>query len=415
MTLRSARSLAIALTLAAVPFTGAGDWPQWHGPKGDNIAAETGLLEAWPPEGPTLVWKASGIGDGFSSVSVVKGTVFTMGDIGDASYVVALSLKDGSLLWKSKVGQPGAPGGYAGTRATPTVDGNLVFALGQNSDLVCVEAADGKEVWRKSLNRDFGGAMMSGWGNSESPIVVGDKLLCTPGGRQGTVLALNKKSGEVIWRSSELTDAAAYATLRTAEIGGVKQVIVFTAAHVAGVAMDSGKVLWSAPRQGATAVIPTPVFKGNSIFVTSGYGIGCNRFTVSAKDGTFSVEEDYANKRLCNHHGGIILLDDYVYGHSDSGGWTCMKFDTGDVAWQSGKLGKGTLSYADGHFYLRAEGGPGTIVLLKASTTGWEETGRFNQPDRSSKQSWPHLVISNGKLFVRDQGILLCYDIRKKP
>lgn len=407
------RSALVALALAQL--AGAADWPQWRGPKGDNIAAETGLLKAWPKEGPALAWKATGIGDGFSSVSVAQGKVFTLGDIGDAAYVMALDLKDGALLWKTRLGAPGGGGGYPGPRATPTVDGAVVYALGQQGDLLAVQVADGAEVWRKNLNRDFAGQMMSGWGNSESPVVAGDLLLCTPGGKQGTVLALDKKTGAVRWRSQELTDPAGYSPLLVVEMSGVKQVLVYTGAHLAGLALDSGKLLWSAPRPGRTAVVPTPVVKGNSIFVTSGYGVGCNRFTVTGSGAAFTVAQDYENKQLANHHGGIILLDDHVFGHSDSGGWTCMDFKTGNVAWHDGaKLPKGTLAYADGHFYLRGEGGPGTLVLLEASTTGWQETGRFNPPDRSGKNSWAHLVISNGRLFVRDQGVLLCYDIQQK-
>jgi outer membrane protein assembly factor BamB len=405
--------LLAGLALSAVGVMAAGtDWPQWHGPNRDNLSAETGLLKEWPAGGPKLAWKAEGLGSGFSSVSVVGNKIFTIGDLGNSACVLALDSSTGKQLWKAKLGATGGGGGFPGPRATPTVDGKLVYAIGQFGDLVCVQAADGREVWRKNLNRDFGGKMMSGWGNAESVLVDGGNLLCTPGGQGGTVLALNKLTGATVWRSKELTDNATYASLLAVDIGGVHQAIVFTDVHVAGVAAQSGKVLWKAPRAGKVAVIPTPIYKDNQVFVASGYGIGCNSFRLTAAGGKFSADQIYANTDMVNHHGGVILLGDHLYGYSDKGGWTCMDFKTGKVAWCEKKLGKGTLSYADGRFYLRDEGGPGTLVLIEATPDGWKEHGRFNQPDRSKAKAWPHTVICNGKWFVRDQDMLLCYDIK---
>jgi len=407
----SARLLFAVAALGAASLATAADWPQWHGPNRDNISTETGLLASWPTGGPPLAWKIDNIGGGYSGVSVANGKIFTIGDLDDGAYVMALNEADGKLLWKTKLGKTGGGGGYPGPRATPTVDGTLVYSLGQYGDLLCCDALSGKEVWRKNLATDLGGKMMSGWGYSESVLVDGDKLLCTPGGSQGTVAALNKKTGALIWRSKDLTDSASYSSLVPVVINGVRQVIVFTDAHVAGIAIDTGKLLWSGVRKGKTAVIPMPIYKDNHVFVTSGYGVGCNLFKITGNTAT----EVYANNAMENHHGGVILVGNHLYGHSNRGGWTCMDFKTGNVAWtEKQKLGKGTLSYADGHFYCRAESGPGTIVLIEATPTGWKEKGRFDQPDRSGKQSWPHLVIANGKLYVRDQNVLLCYDIRKK-
>lgn len=400
--------LLLALFLTSAVF--AADWPQWHGPNRDNISTETGLLAAWPAGGPPLAWKINDIGGGFSGVSIANGKIFTIGDLDDGAYVIALDLNGGKQLWKAKLGKTGGGGGYPGPRATPTVDGDLVYSLGQFGDLLCCNAATGAEVWRKNLASDFGGKMMSGWGYSESVLVEGDKLLCMPGGSSGTVAALNKKTGALIWRSKDLVDSATYSSLLPVVINGVRQVIVFTDAHVAGVAIDTGKLLWSGVRKGKTAVISMPIYKDNQVFVSSGYGIGCNLFKITGATAT----EVYANNAMENHHGGVILMGNHLYGHSNKGGWTCMDFKTGNVSWTDKSLGKGTISYADGHFYCRAEGGPGTIVLIEATPTGWKETGRFDQPDRSKKNSWPHMVISNGKLYVRDQEVLLCYDIRKK-
>lgn len=409
---------AIVLTsaLAALATNAfAADWPQFRGPARDEVSKETGLLQAWPKEGPPLAWQAKGLGAGFSSVSVVGGKIFTAGDLGDASYVVALKESDGTQIWKSRLGAPGGGSGYPGTRATPTVDGETLYMLGQHGDLVAYAVADGKELWRKDLNKDFAGRMMSGWGNSESPLIEGDKLLCTPGGKGGTVLALNKKTGEPLWRSKELTDSAAYSSLVAADIGGVRQVVVLTDRSVAGVAVADGKLLWRQERSGETAVAPTPVVRDNLIYVTSGYGAGCNLIRVSVANNQFSAEEVYASKAMSNHHGGVLLVGDCIYGFAESKGWTCQDLKTGDVKWKDKELlGKGTLTCADGRFYLREENA-GTLVLLEATPDAHTERGRFAQPQRTNKNAWAHLVIANGKLYVRDQDVLLCYDVRREP
>jgi outer membrane protein assembly factor BamB len=385
------------------------DWPQWRGPMRDNHSADTGLLKQWPEGGPPLAWKAKGVGTGYSSVSVAGGRIFTMGDGPDSSYVHALKLDGGGKLWSAKVGRTG--GSYEGTRSTPTVDGDRVYALGQWGDLVCLEAVGGKEIWRKNLEKDFGGHMMSGWGYSESVLVDGEKVVCTPGGDKGTILALNKDTGDVVWRTKEFKDSAAYSSLVPAEIGGVRQYVQLTDASVVGVAADSGKLLWRAPRKGETAVIPTPVVHDNHVFVTSGYGVGCNLFRVTESAGKFKAEQVYASKNLTNHHGGVVLVGDYLYG-TDDRQLICMEFLTGKVAWKDRGVGKGSVVYADGNLYVRGEGGPGAVALVEATPKGYRERGQFEQPDRSDKNSWAHPVVAGGKLYLRDQDVLLCYDVR---
>jgi outer membrane protein assembly factor BamB len=289
-----------------------------------------------------------------------------------------------------------------------------VIALGQFGDLVCLETARGREIWRKHLEKDFNGQVTSDWGYSESPLVDGDQVVCTPGGPDGTIIALDKKNGATLWRTQGLKDSAAYASSIIAEIEGVRQYIQLTAAHVAGVAAKDGRVLWSARRRGATAVIPTPVYHDNYVYVTSGYGIGCNLFKITAANDTFKAEEVYSNKVMVNHHGGVVLVGDHIYGYSDGKGWTCQDFKTGKMVWEEKrKLGKGALAYADGHLYLRAEDGKGTVVLIEATPSGYKETGRLDQPARSDNNTWAHPVIADGKLYLRDQAVLLCYSLTK--
>jgi len=410
---RLARFAAAVFILLAVGMNAsANDWPQWRGPNRDDISTETGLLKQWPTNGPPVAWVANGMGRGYSSVSIVGNQIFTMGDGPDSSFVHALHVASGKVQWSSRVGRPG--GDYPGTRCTPSVSEDLVFALGQFGDLVCLKAADGAEVWRKSMEKDFGGVMMSGWGYSESPLVDGDKIICTPGGAQGTLVALSKKTGELLWQSKEFTDRAAYSSVVAADIGGTRQYIQLTDANVAGIAAVNGKLLWKARRRGSTAVIPTPIVKDNFVFVTSGYNIGCNLFQVTGEGWDFKAEPVYANKDLVNHHGGVVLIGNHLYGHSDTKGWVCMDFKTGNLAWENKGVGKGSIVAVDGHLIMRSEKERGVVALAEATPDGYKERGRFPQPERSTKNSWAHPVVSGGKLYLRDQDVLLCYDLKQK-
>jgi outer membrane protein assembly factor BamB len=422
----------LLLSLTSVALAGPGDWPQFRGPNRDGASTETGLLQELPPGGPLLVWKATGLGVGYSTVSVVGNRIYTIGENTEFSSVVALNTADGKKVWSARLGKPGAPGipAFEGPRATPTVEGGLLIAVGQWGELVCLETATGKELWRKDYANDFGGKRPQ-WGYAESPLLDGDNVVITPGGSEGAVVALNKKTGALIWRSKEFTDAPHYSSLIVAQIGGVRQYIQLTAESVAGIAAADGKLLWRAPRKGRVAVIPTPIYSDGCVYVTSAYGIGCNLFKITAVSGgftsgfstngyhrefkytQFTAEPVYANQVLGNKHGGVIKVGDFVYGHADDKGWTCQDFKTGAAKWQHNQLGKGSLIYADGRFYLRAED-KGTVVLIEATPGGFKEHGRFEQPDRSDKKAWPYPVIAAGKLYLRDMDALFCYDVKAK-
>ena len=390
------------------------DWPQFRGPNRDGVSTETGLLKDWPAGGPKLAWKATGLGLGYSTVSISANRIFTIGDKGDTGFVICLSAADGSPVWNTKLAKAGAAGwgSFEGPRNCPTVDGDLLYAIGQWGDLVCLESATGKEIWRKSFTNDFG-AKRPEWGFSEAPLVDGEKLVVTPGGPNGAIVALNKKTGALLWQSKEFTDFPQYSSLMPATIGGVRQYIQLTMTNLAGVAAADGKLLWRVPRKGQIAVVPTPIVQNDFVYVSSGYGIGCNLFQITGSGNKFDAKEIYANKVMVNHHGGVIKVGDYLYGYSDGKGWTCQDFKTGDSKWEEKeKLGKGSLVYADGHFYLRQEDKEGTVALIEASPSGYKEHGRFDQPDRSKQKTWSHPVVANGKLFLRDQDLLLCYDIK---
>jgi outer membrane protein assembly factor BamB len=415
---------AFLLSLLALPLIAAGpapesDWSQWKGPKRDGLSPDTGLLKSWPAGGPPLAWKATGLGGGLSSVSVHDGKIYTMGESGNAFHMLSLNAADGKILWTAKIADlPEKPSknerDYPGPRCTPATDGKLVIALGPYGDLVCCDAADGKEKWRKNFEKDFGGKMMSGWMYSESPLLDGDNVVCTPGSSKGTVVALKKATGELVWQSAGLGDQAAYSSLVPAEIGGKRQYLILTAASVAGIQAVDGKVLWKIDRKGKIAVIPDPIYKDGIVFVSSGYGIGCNAFKVTAGADGFKAEEIYSGAQLENHHGGVLLVGDYLYELDNKNKLKCAELKTGKVVWEDASVGKGAIAYADGNLIVRSEKGQGTIALVEATHEGYKEKGRFDQPDRSKKNAWPHPVIIGGKMYIRDQDVLLCYDLKAK-
>ena len=415
------RPVVLFTTLVLVSFAAqalaADDWPQWRGVQRDGHSADTGLLKQWPADGPKLIWKSTDVGGGYSGVSIVGDKIYTMGDLDDSSCLIALNRADGKKLWATKVGQGGAPGwgGFSGPRCTPTVDGNLVFAVAQFGQVLCADATTGAAIWRKDYAKDFG-AERPEWGFAGMPVVDGDNVIFPPGGKEGDLVALDKKTGNLVWRSKELTDNIHYSSPILVEIGGVRQVIQLTGASVAGIRASDGKLLWRADREGRTAMIPTPIYKDGEIYVATGYGIGCNLFKVAAEGDKFSAEQVYANKEMVNHHGGVILVGKYVYGFCDGAkkGWTCMDFETGKVVWTNPGVGKGSLVYADGLLYLRSENGKGTIAIIEASPDGYKELSRFDPPDRSDKNSWPHPVVTGGRMYIRDQDVVQCYDLKAK-
>lgn len=406
--------LAISGDLEEKTTTGSADWPEWRGPGRDNRSREKDLLESWPEGGPALAWTARGLGRGFSSVAVAGARVFTMGDIDGSSHVIAIDREDGKVVWKSRVGKAGGLGGYRGPRSTPTFDDGRIYALGQYGDLVCLEAEDGDEAWRKNLVSDLGGET-PGWGFAESVLVDGGRVICTPGGDKGTLAALDKSTGAVLWRSKEIKDGAQYSSLIPVEYEGKPQYIGLTMQSVFGVEPKTGKLIWRAEWPGETAVIPTPVFEDGLVYITSGYGVGSNVFRLGKDGEVRATYDERARRAMKNHHGGVVLVGDHIYGYSDGVGWACQELATGDLVWNEKRaLGKGSITYADGHLYLREEGDGGTVVLIEASPKGWNEKGRFTPPDRSEDHAWAHPVVAGGKLFLRDQDVLLCYDVKKK-
>jgi outer membrane protein assembly factor BamB len=491
-------SLSISTILAA-----PGDVPQWRGPNRDGNFVETGLLRTWPAGGPKLAWKAEKLGKGMAGVSVVGGKVLTTAGRKDGQYIVAIDAATQRELWAAKLSSKGGE-----PRCTPTVDGNLVFAVSANGELVAAQLSDGKEVWRKSFDADFGGAQVPTWQFSESPLVDGEQLIVVPGSNEAVVAALNKKTGAVIWKcAAELNGkghgGAGYTGAVVSNAAGIRQYVTLVGKGAIGVDAKTGKLLWHYNRvANGTAVIPTPLVWDDYVFVSSGYGTGAALLRI-ARDGApapaaeaakvdpvkiaelskkvgelnaeierrrdermkhrrGTAEYDAADKLVQgmkpeiekaeaalkaakgekeegapptkiagspvvaneeywlnagvfqNHHGGMVRIGDYIYagkGHNN-GFPICLEWKTGKVVWEKergpGKESAAVIA-ADGHLYFRYQ--DGVMALIEASPKGYAEKGTFKLATVNGP-SWPHPAIAGGKLYIRDQDVLMCYELK---
>lgn len=404
--------LALKLVLPAAAGAAGLDWPQWRGPDRTGVSKETGLLPAWPADGPRRVWLFDQAGVGYSGPAIVDEKFFTLGTRDDNEILLVLDANTGRELWTVKLGEAFDNDRGGGPRATPTVDGDRVYALTALGNLVCVNIPNARILWQVSL-RDIGG-LRPGRGYSESVLVDGDQVVCTPGGPRGAVAALDKMTGAVRWQSAEFTERAHYASLVPARINNIEQYVQLTEKFVVGIAARDGRLLWQADFPGRTAVIPTPIVRDNEIYVTAGYGAGCKMVRIGPGNVVTTV---YENKVMKNHHGGVVLIGDYLYGHADPT-WAGQNFRTGEAAWHHRGFGKGALTYADGRLYCLEEG-TGLLALVEISPQGWKEHGRFKLEPQTKIRApragiWTHPVVSNGKLYLRDQDLIYCYDVAAK-
>jgi outer membrane protein assembly factor BamB len=394
----------------------AADFPQFRGVHRDGHSPETGLLQEWPKDGPKLLWQVNHVESGFSTPSVVGDRIYLIGNVEADESVIALATKDGSRVWTAKLGKVGHPEqkpSYPGARSTPTVDGKFLFALGSDGDLVCLETAKGKEVWRKHLRNDFGGKYGE-WAYAESPLVDGGHLICTPGGTNATLVALNKKNGEVIWKCAvpEGSDAG-YSSVLSAEFAGVKQYVQFLAKGLVGVDAKTGKLLWHFEKtaKGSPAVIITPLVAEGMIY-SGAFKASSALVKPVLKDGEFTVEEIYSGAKLPIGLGGVVKVGDYFYGSSSQSAM-CVEFKTGTLKWEERALGPCSWLVADNRIYLHAE--TGDVALIEPTAEGYHEKGRFspsNPPTRGAAKAWAYPVVANGRLYIREQNSLWCYDVK---
>ena len=406
------RSLAAAVCCLMFASTvRSADWPQWRGPNRDGVSKENGLLQQWPDDGPPLRWMAEDIGTGYSSPSIAEGRVYLQTTRDDAEFALALDEKSGSQIWSVPIGKIGQNRGpqYPGTRSTPTVDGELLYCLASDGELVCLEAASGDLKWQRHLRKDFGGAP-GNWAYAESVLIDGDVLVCTPGGSVATLAALNKKTGEVIWKSAiPEGETAEYASIMVVGDGKQKQYVQFLRKGVVGVEAQSGNFLWRyEATAGQAANILTPVVEGNRVF-SAGSRSGGGLVELKASDNGVAATEVYFDRSLGASIGGAVLVDRYLYGTS-SQAMFCIDFQSGEVMWSERALGAASICYADGRLYVRGHNSE-DVALVEPSPEGYREKSRFSQPERSESRAWPHPVIANGALYLRDEGVLLCYDV----
>jgi outer membrane protein assembly factor BamB len=412
------------LSTAPGPVATAEDWPQWRGPNRDGVCREMGLLKQWPQGGPTLLWEISGLGTGYSTVSIANGKLYTMGDRQidreRAQFVCAYELATQKELWVARVG----PHHSDGPRCAPTVDDGFVYAIGTSGDLVCIAAASGEVIWKKNLLTDLGGAANPQWKFSESPLIDGDRLLCTPGGHNAVIVALDKKSGNFIWRCSmpdigpNGKDQAGYSSIVISRGAGVKQYVQLTNEGLVGVSTQ-GEFLWGYNRiANRVANIPTPVIDGDYVFTSTAYQTGSALLRLAPEGFSVRAEEVYwlDKNQFQNHHGGFLKVGNYIYGghNHNKGEPTCIEMGTGKIMWHANQPGRGSgcVLYADGHLYFRYESG--VVALVEATAQKYHLKSTFTPPTRPGMKgpAWAHPVISDGKLYLRHADVLFCYDVK---
>ncbi len=398
----------------------AEDWPQWRGPERNGISREQGLLQEWPKAGPKLLWRIAEAGRGYSTPSVVGDRLYLLGNEGlDNEFVQALSTLDGHRIWSTRLGKVGNPGqdpNFPAARSTPTVDGEFLYALSSDGDLACLEINTGAVRWRKNLRTDFGGKPGT-WAYAESPLVDGNRVICTPGGGDATIVALNKRTGAVLWKCAlPEADEAAYASAVILEAGGVRQYVQLLQKGLVGVEAETGAFLWRFPKATSryNANIPTPLASGEHVYAASA-GTGGGLVKIVRQNDAIKVEQVYFESKLPTAIGGAIKLGDSLYGTTGSA-LLCLEFASGNVKWQERSLGAASLCYADGRLYMHGENGE--LALVEPSPEGYREKGRFGPPSQPGKvndmeKAWAYPVVANGRLYVRDHGTIWCYDVKR--
>ena len=397
------------------------DWPTFRGSNRTGMAPDTNLLESWPADGPKKLWEGNDAGRGYASVAIADGKLYTLGDgiqVADDNdeYLLCYDLEqEGKFIWYTKTGPAWNKGkeSWQSSRSTPTVDGDLVYVITPAGKLVCVNT-EGAEQWRVDLKKKFGGKKADSWGYSESVLIDGDHLVCTPGGPENTMVALNKKTGEKVWSTSRAKDrGAGHASIVISKVGSTQVYVQTTGSGCMGVRASDGKLLWTFDIDRTTAVIPTPIVRDDLVFFAAGYGRGGALLRQVENGDKVSVETVYGlNPKLANKHGGIVLVGDYLYGDSDDKGTPfCADFMTGEIKWKSRGAGRKSIAVcaADGHLYFQYANG--TLALVKADPAKMNEVSSFKVPGSGKRPSWAHPVIADGKLYLRENEKIFCYDI----
>ncbi|MDP6545287.1 MAG: PQQ-binding-like beta-propeller repeat protein [Phycisphaerae bacterium] len=411
---RIALTIAATVVLSSALITLGADWPQFRGPNRDGKSGETGLLKSWPEGGPKLLWTSDvDLGKGFSSISLAKGTIYTTGMIDGQETMFALDLK-GKLKWKTAPYGPAMQCYMPGARTIPTVDGDNIYVMSSKGKVTCFLAADGKEKWSVDTAAKFG-AKVPRWGIAESILIIGDLAICTPGGPDATMVALNKLTGKTVWQAKSTGEMSAYCSPILIKDDKKNLIVTMTEKNVIGVNAADGKVFWKFPYSGRCQAHPiSPTYSKGRIFITSGYNDGSVMLDL-ADDGK-SVKVAWKDKGFDTHHGGVILVDGYLYGTTwngnGDGNWICAEWKKGEVQFDKHWKCKGAMVFADGMLYCYEEKG-GTVGLVKASPSGFKVISSFKVTKGDGKH-WAHPVVAGGVLYIRHGSALMAYDIKGK-
>lgn len=407
-------ALAGAIALATVSLhaqsqSTAFDWPQWRGPERSGVSKETGLLKQWPKAGPTLVWSATMVGAGYGSIAVRGDRLWVQGMRNRQSVVTSLNRADGKVVWTTPIGPAAENDRGSGPRSTPTIDGDRLYVLTETGDLACLRVSDGGIVWQKNVLKEYGARNIE-WLLSESPLVDGSMVIVTPGGHGAGMVAMDKMTGKTTWTSKDLNDEPGYSSPVIADVQGVRTVMTLTSSAGVGVRASDGKLMWHyTPVANNTANAATPVYADGKVFYSSDYGTGGALLDLRATGQEVRAREVYFTREMQNHHGGIVLVNGYLYGFNNAI-LTCLEFTSGKMMWRDRSVGKGAITVADGNLYILGE--DNVVGLVEATPMGYREKGRFTIADQGWP-SWSHPVVSGGRLYIRNQGTLASYDVRQ--
>ena len=398
--------LPLILAIAARSAS-AVDWPQFHGPNRDNKSTDTGLLKTWPEGGPSRIWETAGIGEGYSTVAIAGQRIYTTGAIDENCVITALDV-EGNKVWTRKNGKAWDRS-YPGTRSTPTITDGLLYHLSGIGNLICLEADSGELVWSANILEEFNGRNIT-WGLAESPLVIGDQAICTPGGEEVSMVALDRRTGEVVWKCTGAGDRPGYASPILVEHQGLRLIVTAMSESIVGVRASDGKLLWRYPHKVyADENITTPLFHDGFLIVSGCVRRGTTSLELQVSGDECSVREHWRNRTLDNKQGGLVLLEGRLYGYAEtqsrSEPWMCIDFESGETIFQSApvkssyKYKNGCLTYADGMLYLYADNG--NMALVKPTGSGLELAGRLKIEDPGERPTWAHPVVFGGRLYVR--------------
>ena len=395
------------------------DWSCWKGPNHDNQSLDKGTVASWESGGPRLIAQSNGLGEGFSNLCFIQDRIYTLGDFDGITFLVALDRKTGKVVSKTKIGPGGPVGGYVGPKSTPVSDGSFVYALNQNGLLFCFDIKNEELRWKKDLRRDYDGALMvmakeMHWGFSESPLLEGkDRLICSPGGKRGTLAALDRLTGDVIWRSTEITDRCSYSSITPVVIDGIRQYLMMTDHHVASILPENGKLLWQFDFPSKLVLCTDPIYCDGIVMATSANKNGAVACRVQKEGTGFAATPVWNQPEVNNTHHGLICLGGYVYSAAKNGMFYCIDIHNGRICWKQRFRSAVSLGCVQGHLLLREEKS-GNLTLVEASPEKYTEKGSFIPPQRSDKNAWTYPIVVDNKMFLRDQDTLLQYEIFKQ-